>query len=65
MLLSGLGDDSPVRWRFAESAPVEPTAAETEVTASWLISGMEFIRFRSNFAICFTSLCHTYIIIYV
>ena len=24
---SGLADDSPVRWRFAESVPVEPTAA--------------------------------------
>lgn len=30
-----LADDSPVRWRFAESVPVEPTAAETEVTACW------------------------------
>lgn len=40
---SGLADDSPVRWRFAESVPVEPTAAETEVTVSWLISGADFM----------------------
>eukprot|EP00435_Cladocopium_sp_Y103_P048805 s621_g14.t1 len=30
-----LADDSPVRWKFAESTPVEPTSAETEVTACW------------------------------